>query len=334
MRDFVRKPFNWIKVAIVLSVLGALIISFFGSINSNLPSYNSPNTNVGPVKDTPEEVKIETQEYISEDYGFSMPVPKEWTYVLKNGCDSYINNQDGSIFMIATNEYDPTMNAVTQDTASNDVTNAGGVLNDYIALSNSSYAVAYEIGSLDYLELNTWDLDTFVRVSIQIPAQKYTDYADDMISLLDNFTWTKPNPIPEGFSMYYSEYGNFEFPIPDNWQYGIEDGAFVAADNESGSNYRVSASSTTYDTSALTQLDYINAMSSVKSGYMITNFQNSGSLLSATATFNNENTTYQEIHFIMSTGTYQYELLIQAPLDYYEANTDCFDTISKYFRVF
>lgn len=336
MRDFVRKPANWFVVMIVVAFLAALIWSFFSSTGTNLPSY-VPNTFAEPtasVEPTQQEPTIDTIVYSSENYGFSMPVPADWTYVVKDGYDTYINSQDGAKIVFVVGDYDVTLNNVTQEMMSAEVSDAGGLLGAFAKQANNTYAAIYEIGTLDYFELTTWDLDMMVRVSVQIPAERYNDYHDNVLALLDGFQWTPANPIPDGYSMYYSEYGNFEFPIPNGWGYEIVDGAFVAMDSETGANFRVSLTGGTSDLSGISQIDYINTMSPGKTSYMLSTYQNTGTVITAEASYISNGVEYLEMHDIMSHNAFQYEFLFQTPKSSENTVMPQFLTIAKYFRVF
>ncbi len=335
MRDFVRKPANWFVVMIVVAVLAALIISFFQSANSQLPSY-TPGTVVEP-KSTPEATKppvtIRTQPF-SSDAGFTMEVPADWSYVLKGGKDTFVNATDGAKVVFTVSDYNPALNLVSKETVEADAIALNGVLGAYVQYDDHTYAALYEIGTVDYFELSTWSLDTVVRVSIQIPAERYTHYHDDMLYLLDTFSWEPLNPIPEGYSIYYSEYGNFEFLIPEGWQYEIVDGALVAADTVSGGNFRVSLSGNASDLSSISQIDYVNAMSPGKTAYMLSTFSNNGQALTAEANFTANNIAYSEFHSITYANAFRYEFLFQVPQEYESKALPQFLTAIQHFRVF
>lgn len=332
-RDFARKPKNWFLIMIVLAVMAALFISFFQSMNTNLPSYQE-GTDVEPVaSEEPELLDFPTTQYTNDEYGFSMDVPADWQFVVKSGADSYVDD-DGSIISFSVSPYDPTLNLVTQDNVSNDVTSAGGLLGAFSWLTNSSYAVVYEIDGVDYFELVTWDLETLIRVSAYTPAENYQEYANQFTTLFDTFVWEKPSPIPDGYTMYYNDYGSFEFPVPTTWTSGIEDGCFVAVSEETGANYRITVSDMPMDFSQLTQLDYVNTMGSGKSNYMLNEYQVSNTGLSASASFLNDGVQYMELHQIMVVGSFQYELLFQYPLEMEETCYPAYLEVSSLFRVF
>ena len=332
MRDFVRKPRNWFLVMLVVAVMSALFINLFASTNKNLPSYQE-GTDVEPPAATPEPAGLdfETIVYKNEELGFSMDVPADWSFVVKNGADSYVDT-DGSMISFAVSTYDPSLNMVTNESVSNDVTVSGGLLGAFSWLTNSSYAVIYEINSVDYFEYVTWDLDTLVRVSAMMPAENYEKYADSFTTLFDTFSWEKESPIPEGYTMYYSEYGNFEFPVPSGWESGIENGCFVAV-SESGANYRIAVNSSPMDFTQLTQLSYVETMGAGKTNYMLSDYQVSATGLNASASFESEGVPYTEMHQMMNNNSLQYELLFQYPTQD-EESYKVYLEVSSLFRVF
>lgn len=332
MRDFIRKPRNWFAVMIVLAVLAALMMNFFSSFGTNMPSYSTPNDLVEPDIVRPEEPQssIETVLYTSE-LGFSMQVPKDWTFVVKGGNDTYVNAKDGASIVFAVSDYNPALNSVTRESIYSDIVAANGVFGDYEQVSSSAYLVVYEIGALDYFEYSLWDLDTLVRVSVQIPAQSYTTYREDILAMLDTFSWERANPIPEDYAMYYSEYGSFEFPIPDGWQYGIENGSLVALSADGAAGYQVSVTNTTAYLNDVSQIDYVEAMGSGKPNYMLNSFSNTGSILTAEASFTSDGVACRQIHNIFATGEYQYELVFQYPQNAAEYE-QVYLTVAKYLR--
>jgi len=317
---------------VIVAVMAALFINFFESTNSNLPSYQ-PGTEVEPnMIEEPQKITFETIDYQNETYGFSMPVPADWSFVVKNGADSYVN-ADGSIISFSVNAYDPMLNNVTQESVANDVASLNGLLGGFMWLTTSSYVIIYEVDTVDYFEYVTWDLDMLVRVTVRIPASSYSKYSSQITALFDRFIWEKPNPVPNGCFMYYSNYGNFEFPVPLDWEYDIENGNFVAVSPDSGANYRITVNNSPTDLSSITQLDYAEIMNSGKSNYMLKNYQTSGTILSASSSFSNNGVQYEEFHQMMTVGMYQYELLYQCPETNYDADYATYLEVLNHFRV-
>lgn len=334
MRDLVRKPRNIIALTLVIAVAAALLVSLFSSSSTNLPSYTGPSEIEPPAATAAPSPTVETRIYENPDYGFSMPVPAEWTFVTKNGADSYAGS-DGAIISFSVSDYDPALNLITKDTVTSDIASLNGLLGGFAWLSTSSYIVIYEVNSIDCFELVTWDLDTLVRVLASVPAERYGYYSDTMTLLFDRFVWEKQNPVPDGCFMYYSAYGNFEFPVPCDWDYEIVNGVFTAVSADTQANYRISVSGSVDGFGGISQLDYVNAMSGGKSGYMLSAYANSDTTLSAAATFTDSaGTQYVELHNMLAAGGYHYELLFQCPSEAYESEYETYAKILNHFRVF
>jgi hypothetical protein len=333
MRDFVRKPGNLIGLFIVVVLLLSLLVNFFSSFNTNLPSYVGDDFQQTDVEETTTP-DIETVTYNSDELNFSMLVPADWTNVIKSGNESFINPQDGSMISFAINSYNPSLNNITEEYINNDIVAADGLLGGFVKDTNSSYFVIYEIGELDYFEYTSWDLDNMIRVSIQIPAAKYSSYEDIIIYLIDSFTWNKENPLPDNCMMYYSDYASFEFPIPDGWSYQIENGVFKAENSLSGAFYTVSVSDLSYDLSSVSQIDYFNSISSGKSSYLLNNFNNGGSFITSEATFTENGVQQKEYRSMLAANNYLYEVVFQCPLADVDSCMKDYLVLQQYFRVF
>ena len=51
---------------------------------------------------------------------------------------------------------------------------------------------------------------------------------------MDTFYWEQEDPIPTGYSLFYSSLGNFEFAYPFAWSSYIDNGIFTAvSENQS-----------------------------------------------------------------------------------------------------
>lgn len=331
MRDFVRKPWHWVAVVFVIAFLASLIMNVFSASKTNLPSYTTQESDLKQEEEKPE-INIDTVEYHSDVINLSMLVPDGWSRVTKSGNDAFINQSDGSMISFGISAYNPTLNAVTQESITQDILNADGAMGAFVQDTPHSYSVIYEIGSTDYFEYNSWDLDTSVRVSMQIPAARYEYYKDILLYLLDTLQWEQENPIPDGFYLYYSDYGSFEFGIPMDWETSLDNGE-LAVKSPNGSNFRVSLTSTSDDLSGITQLDYSNAMSAGKGGYLLSTFNNSGDTITAESTYSVNGTNYIELHDILATGSFHYEFLFQCPQEAYEQDAGDFLTALNLFRL-
>lgn len=330
MRDFIRKPKNWLAVCIVLTFLFALIYSFSAATRANLPSYVQPNVELRAEETEP---PLDTILYEAESIRLSMLAPADWTHVVKGGADTFVNPRDGASLSFQISGYNPGANMVTEELAAADVAALGGVMGGFAKDSNSAYLVIYELGAVDYFEYTTWDLSTFVRITLQVPAQRYTEYYDTAVYLFDSLAWEKETPIPEGFNLFYSSYGGFEFGVPEGWGAVIENGAYIAT-SPNGSRLTATVTQTGADLSGLSQLDYISAASQGKQGYLLASYSNTGSLLIAEASYNVGGETWVNVHNILASGEYMYEFIFDCREEAYPTDGSLFLTAMNLFRVF
>jgi len=330
MRDFIRKPGNWVGLCIVLTFLFALLYSFISASNANLPSYVPPEQ--PSAEEAPEPVSIDTVEYTAAEVPLSMQVPADWRQITKGGNTTFINPVDGASITFDIGTYVPGANMVTEAVANEDITRSGGSMVGFTAESNSSYMVVYELGDAVFLEYNTWDLSTFVRVTFQMPSERYEHYYGIAIHLFDSFCWEKAQPIPAGFSLFYSTYGNFEFGVPDGWNAVIEDGAYIAS-SPSGSRLMVTVTPSETDLSALSQLDYIAAASQGKQSYLLSAYSNTGTTLAAEASYTVAGNIWYNSNQLLADNGYLYEVTFDCAMENYEADISAFMTTLALFRV-
>lgn len=231
-------------------------------------------------------------------------------------------------------DYQPTLNSISQETVNADVQNAGGVLGGFARNDASSYLAIYEIGSVDYFEYTTWDLNTNVRVSFQIPRERYDHYYDIVVYLFDTFSWNKPNPIPDGMYMFYSSYGNFEFGTPTDWTANIVDGAYVATSPNTGAYITCTVTENTTGLSSVSQLDYYNMVSQLRSQYALLSYSNAGNTISAEGSYVNNGVAWRYIHYLYWSGSYLYEFSLDCPESSYDADGTLFLNAVRLFRAF
>lgn len=332
MHDFIRKPKNIFSLIIVLSFLFALIYSFVSATKTNFPSYNASNKS--NKKTVEEEPVIETKTYTDDTIGLSMSVPTDWVQVIRGGHVTFVNQTDAAALQFIISDYQPTLNSITQETVSTDVENSGGTFGGYAQYDATSYLAIYELNSVDYFEYTSWDLDTYVRVSLQVPSARYQYYYDIAVYLFDTFSWNKPNPIPDGMSLFYSSTGNFEFGTPTDWTAKIANGAYTATSPDTGAFITCSVTENTTGLSSLSQIDYVNTMSQSKSQYMLTSYSNAGNTLSAEANYSNNGETWNYIHYLYWSATYLYEFSLDCPQSSYDTDDALFLTAITLFRRF
>lgn len=331
MRDFIRKPGNWVGLCIVLTFLLALLYAFISASNANLPSYVAPEPT--QQEQAPEPVAIDTIKYMAEEIPLSMPVPAEWRQITRGGHTTFVNPVDGAAVSFEIGAYMPGANMVTEAVANEDITGAGGSMVGFTKESNSSYLVIYKLGDAVYFEYNTWDLASFVRIMLQVPSARYDYYCDVATYLFGSFTWEKAQPIPDGFTLFYSSYGNFEFGVPDGWTAAIENGIYIAT-APSGSKLTVSVTQAEGYLSDLSQLDYVAAASQGKQSYLLSAYSNTGTTLAAEASYSVGGAIWYNSNHLLADNGYFYEVTLDCAQENYETDAGAFMTTLALFRVF
>ena len=331
MHDFLRRPRNWVVTMLIAAAIIALVVTLLSSTKANLPQYVAP----APVEEpeTPEILDLEYGVFNAENIPLSMTVPTDWTYVMQGGCPTYINRSDGARISFQITEYQPSMNNNTESVVYQDVLNAGGIWGGYSRLDPSSYIAIYELGSTDYFELTTWDLDTSVRVQFAVPSQRYDYYYDTILYLFDTFVWEKGNPIPEGYYLYYSDYGSYEFGIPIGWV-ATESNGISASNPVTGSILYATAYESAGDLSTVSQLDYVNAASAGRSGYLLSHYTNTGTSIVAEATYTSGGIQYALIHNMLYSQGMIYEFTFECTAENYNTDGGTYLSSLGLFRVF
>jgi|GEM_PF-1645926 len=331
MRDFVRKPKNWIIITIIIGMILALLMNLFSASKSNLPEYQPAET--PPAEGESKVLDIEYTTYQAENLPLSMTVPAEWTFVTQGGSPTYINKNDGAKISFSISSYIASVNSATEEQICNGVVNSGGLWGGYNRLDNSSYIIIYELDNTDYFELTTWDLSSTVSVQFAIPAARYDYYYDTVIHLYDSFAWNKENPIPEDYWLFYNDYGNFEFGIPSGWLTTVTDGIFSATNPDTGSIMYVSVSEVASDLSNVTQIDYIAVASQNRSNYLLSTYTNNGSYLIAEATYSSGGTQYSFINNILVANGFMYEFTFECSSANYNSDGQAYLSAVNLFRV-
>lgn len=333
MRDYIRKPRNWVVTIIIVSMLFAAIYTLFTSSKTNLPQYTGPEEVTEPV-DEPKILDIPYGTFQAEGINLTMVVPDEWTYVVQAGCPTYINKVDGAKISFSISDYIPAVNNNTEQSLYNEVIGAGGYWGGYNRLDYSSYLLVYELNQTDFFELTTWDLNTTVRVQFAIPAARYEYYYDTVIYLFDSFKWEKEKPLPDNFFLCYNDYGCFEFGVPAGWVASIDNSMYAATNPNTGSIMYVTVYESQGDFSSISQIDYVAAASQNKSNYLLSTYANNGNTIVAEASYSSGGKQYSMIHNMLYNNGFVYEFTFECANENYTSDGAQYMTAVQLFRIF
>ena len=331
VRNFVRKPRNWIITTIVVCCILGLLFTIFHSSSKALPQYSEMPTKTTAPELRPIDYQYET--YSSGIIPMTMLIPSEWNYVLKNGIDTFVNNVDAATIEINITEYKPFSNKIDETYCINYVASQNGSIGSFASIDTSSFTVSYEIGGLDFFEYCTWDLNNQLDIMITIPADRYDYYLDTIQYLMDSVQWQKSNPIPSDYYVFYNEYGAFQFGVPLDWVSRIENGLFTAMNIDETAGFTVSVAESDLDLSTITQLDYVNTYGQ-KSNYVLSTFSNTGTVITTESSYTDGGMQYYAIHHLISSNGFLYEFMFLSQPEVYDAEAARYAQAISLFALF
>ena len=329
LKEFIQKPKSWVPIVIVISVLFAGIYMLFTQSGNNaLPAFvDAPTSQSEPA---PKHI-LELEPYYEESVNLTISVPVGWQKITKDGFPTFVYN-DGTSMQLQIMAYNPYMNMVTYDTVLNDVSSFGGIMGNYMQLNQSAYIVAYSIEGMNYIELNIWDRQTFIRVQFVMGVNDFNKYFDTCMAIFDSFDWNQADPIPANFFIFYSEFGNFEFGVPIEWSYAINDGVFAATSPSTGAIIYAAVVESDAVFDSITQLDYTQIMGANRSNFLMQSFTNDGNSIAAEATYFVGDTQYGMIQYRVCTGQFQYSFSFESRIDTIQQDMYYFQAAMQLFR--
>lgn len=226
----------------------------------------------------------------SDKIPLEMPVPKGWSRVTKDGYDTFIHAASSSSIQVQILSYYPRVNSVTADTISADLDKRGYVLSSFERTGATSYYASYSSagggGVTDVFEVAMWDRANVVKLVVTVDDIYVDRLTDEINFCLDNVIWNRTSPVPDGVFLHYMSYGDFEFGVPDTWQYAEADGGFYATDETSGSVLTASVVDETLTIEDINQYDYAQFMQNGRADFGMTRFEQYDGYIYAEAAYN------------------------------------------------
>ena len=300
-------------------VILSIIFTIISGTNSNdtLETYQGNNiieTDLGEEIQT--QKSFETQIYTNDTVSLSMEIPADFNMVIKSGYETFVHSPSGTSIQIQVNEYDPSINNINATSASEMVVGEGYSFISFTRLSNSSYEVIYQKNEgvlYDYIEEVYWDKEHIVILKFIIADENYQKFNDQLVYVVDSFSWIKENPIPDQYYLYYCAEGNFEFGIPADWSFSGSGNAFYAADPSTGSQYMIQylPNEIQTDLSELTATDMTGIINSGKSSFMLETFFAESGKAQARASFISNDIRYIDNYTIYATEQTLYYVIFE-----------------------
>lgn len=330
-----RKRNTFIVIIVIVCVIAGII--GITQEQTPLPAYIETNT-PAPTS-TPEPETVELQPFVDEISGFTMKVPVGWTRVTQDGFPTFIHAPSSSSIQIQIVDYYPQINIATAETMQAALSLENKLLINFYWVDNSSYICMYQGTNtsseyIDYIDLVYFDRSYVITVKYILPDQYYKKLEQAVLATLDSVSWSRPDPIPDNMTLYYSEFGNFEFGTPIGWSSAIQNGVYYASQTETGAILTVTAAESPITYENVTQLDYVQIASAGKEGFTLTSYSADSSLIYGTGSYWYENQQYIFVQYLMASGVYEYSLTFECPAATYESIRSLVGESVKCFRLF
>lgn len=271
---------------------------------------SSSNDDTGIVEKV-DTISEETYPYNDEELKISLEIPQSWSKISgANHNVSFIDKNYGTQLNVKVSAYSPEINSINENYLTQQAYNNGMEIREYKSLSNSSYAVSYASTSYAYIDYTYWDFDHVITLNFMFDNSYYNDTKlNQTIKFINSsFKWTRSNAIPDDLQMAYFSYGNFEFGYPIGWNYGESSNSILITNEEGSAAINVSVNEAATSLEGISQIDCVNFLSQTKPGFMLSSFDNNGSMITITGTYvlNNVKLNLQE--YILVNNGYEYTI--------------------------
>ena len=309
----------WILLVGVIIILSALFTIVNQRKQNTLEVYNDSDVLTTEEVNTKKTV-IDTITYENTEYGFKVSIPKEWDKVIKDGYDTYIHPASATSIQIQVTPYDASINMIEAETVSTNLVEEGYTFINFSKLTSSSYEVLYQKtqqSTYDYIEDVFWTRNGIVKLICIVNDTNYEKMYSFISNTINSFAWTTEDIIPENYAIYYSEFADYEFAVPINWNFGISNNTYVAINPDDTVQMTVTA--TAYDTTLenLTATDITNLFKNGKSNFMLKEFSTSITNAQVKFTYNN-GTPATNLTYLFSNGIYLYIIQFDYFDDYFD----------------
>lgn len=309
---------NIIIIAIAI-VMFALFINAFKQ-EPPLPAYIEESSEISSLEETTKnKPDVEMKTIINKELQYRLEIPKDWTYVLKNGYDTYIHSPSSTSVQIQVDKYNPIINNLTNESLSNEVMNLGGKIISAKDITTSSRLIIYSIENNNtlfyHIKYYTWDKANTICLYSVVKSEYYENMKGVIDYIVDSFNWNG-DKIPDDMYMKYISDINFEFAVPVEWELGSDGNTIILSNSSIGASAIISISDNKSFLDKITQLDYTKVYT-VGQQFMLQSFKTEKCNTFVTATFNNNNISYVRIHRIIANGKHQVSIALDMPYEIY-----------------
>lgn len=308
----------------ILIVIGIMLTIFLTIATSKkeLDVYTKENATYTQESESEEKEDIKTVQYQNKDISFTMAVPEDWNYVLKDGYDTYVHNASASSVQIQVLNYYPRVNVADQTSIASALAGQDIEMTEFSKVSGNCYQTVGQkygnAGVTDYIQEVIWDRQHVVKVIFTFSDENYEKLKDTIMYCLDSISWQYEDPIGEKYFLQYQEAGDFEYAIPTGWITGTADTGTYAYEESTGAMLTVNVIEDASSINEISELEYSEFLSNGRSGFVLTKFEQSDEHIYGEATYSADTGSISVIQYYTANGTYHYILTYEFPT----GNTD------------
>ena len=272
--------------------------------------------------------------FTDQNAGVSLMAPKDFTHVVKGGYETFIHQASEAYLQIQNLDYDPTVLTVDANTLGQSVQSSGGTLEDYQKISNTSYFFSYYLEGRHYEKLVLFDMDSVVVVEFCVPNDYLQVFNGMGDKVLNSVKYTPDNPFPANYIIEYSDYGTFQYGVPEAWQTSLENGVLYGADPTTGAEMMLTVFEADITFDGYSQIDFVADNSRDYSRYVCSSYYATANELQAFGQYNFNGESRYLIQYLMISDGLVYQLYFTCPIDTYTNAQSTIDTITSLFKLF
>lgn len=299
---------------VIIILIGAFLFSLVSCITSDSRIGYEAESQITTV--TGEEKRQDMYEYRDDVIGYSIWIPDTWKQVSDEDTSYFMNVGSIATVKLDWEEYTPTINTVTEEQVRTQLDIKGLDFVSFEMLSDTVYELCYmerNSNIYNYVEDVFWSREYIVHVTCIYEDSEKQEVLDQIVNILDSFTWHTQDIIPNGYRMIYSDTGSFEVGVPSNWTVDQTSNYINAVDLDTGCGLAAFVMEYDGDIRSVDMEEWQENLHQIQEEYVLENFSAGDKEVTATISYLiNGRKKKMDIRAIAN-GTFLYQLVLEYP---------------------
>lgn len=299
---------------VIIILIGAFLFSMVSCITSGSRIGYEAESQITTV--TGEEKRQDMYEYRDDVIGYSIWIPDTWKQVSDEDTSFFMNVGSTATVKLNWEEYTPTINTVTEEQVRTQLDIKGLDFVSFEMLSDTVYELCYmerDSNINNYVEDIFWSCKYIVHVTCIYEDSEKQEVLDQIVNILDSFTWHTQDIIPNGYRMIYSDTGSFEVGVPSNWTVDQTSNYINAVDLDTGCGLAAFVMEYDGDIRSVSMEEWQENLHQIQEEYVLENFSAVENEVTATISYLiNGNKKKMDIR-VIANGIFLYQLVLEYP---------------------